>query len=564
MGCSRLCRAAIIGVLCSVGLGAAAPESGLVNAARTGDVAAVRAALKKGQKATTASPDGTTALHWAAHREDLTMVEALLTAGADVRAANRYGATPLSQAATNGNASVIRRLLKAGADANTLMPGGESVLMTVARTGHVDAVKAIIEQGANVNATEPTRAQTALMWAAGEGHAAVVKLLLASGASINAVSQAPKNAGLTTGDSTYRRSVRRIDVFTAYLMAVRANRLDAAAALLDAGVDVNEATPDGTSALVLAIHNAHFDMASFLLDRGADPNAAKQGWSPLHQLVRTRSLNIGFFPHPEHLSKTSPVQLATKLLDKGADVNGRLTRPITDGYRNMWNQMQATPLLMAAKGADAEMMRLLLARGADPKLTNASGTTPLMVAAGVEMFNPNEDSGTNEEGLECVKIALEAGGDVNQANKSGDTPLHGAAWRGANEIIQLLVDKGAKLDAKNKAGLTPLQIANGEEEGRVANINIRPWSVELLVKLMKERNLPIEMQTGDERFAFEKRGPRKGGLPAGIDPDQLKQMLENASPEDRERIKQMLGGSIPGSPFATEAPPTPPAETTPR
>jgi len=543
----RLARAGLVGLWAVWSLGAAAPpERGLVESARTGDLAAVRAALTRGQKATVTTPDGTTALHWAAHREDVAMVDLLLRADANVKAANRYGATPLSQAAAHGNPHVIRRLLKAGADANTVMPGGETVLMTVARTGQVEGVEALIAAGASVNATEPTRGQTALMWAAGEGHARVVRALVAAGADIHAKSRAPKGAAQASGDSTYRRSVQRIDVFTAYQMAVRANRLEAAAALLDAGVDVNETTPDGTSPLVLAIHNAHFDMASFLLDRGADPNATKQGWTPLHQLLRTRSLNIGFFPHPEKLSKTSPVQLATKLLDKGADVNARLTRPITDGYRNFWNQMQATPLLMAAKGADAEMMRLLLARGADPTLTNASGTTPLMAASGVEMFNPNEDSGTNEEALECVKIAIAAGNDVNQANKAEDTPLHGAAWRGANEIIQLLVDNGAKLDVKNKAGMTPLQIANGEEEGRVANVNIRPWAVELFVKLMKERGLPIEMQTGDERFAFEKKGTRTGtGLPPGIDPARLKEMLENASPEEREKIKQMLGGALP-------------------
>ena len=182
---------------------------------------------------------------------------------------------------------------------------------------------------------------------------------------------------------------------------------------------------------------------------------------------------------------------------------------------------------MAAKGADAEMMRLLAAHGADPALTNKMGTTPLMAASGVEMFNPNEDSGTVEEAFEAVKVALELGADVNQANKAGDTPLHGAAWRAANDIIQLLVDRGARLDARNKSGMTPLQIANGEEEGRVANINIRPWAVDLLVKLMRERGVPIEMKSAEGRFAFEKqktiegrRGQSPNDVPDASEPDQ--------------------------------------------
>jgi hypothetical protein len=255
--------------------------------------------------------------------------------------------------------------------------------------------------------------------------------------------------------------------------------------------------------------------------------------------MRTRNLNIGFFPHPEPTGKVSEVELAKKLIAKGANVNARLTRPISDGYRNFWNQNGATPLLMAAKGADAEMMRILAAAGADPTLTNTAGTTPLMAAAGVEMFNPNEDSGTNEEGFEAVKVALELGGDVNQANKQGETPLHGAAWRGSNEIVQLLVDRGARLDVKTKQGLTPLQIANGEEEGRVANINVRPWTVELLVKLMKERGLPVEMKSDADRYAFEKQKPRQGGagLPPGVDIETIRRMREQRGlpPDDGQK-----------------------------
>jgi ankyrin repeat protein len=458
--------------------------------------------------------DGTTALHWAAYREDAALVELLLGAGADVRAANRYGATPLSLACGNGNARIVERLLKSGADANAQLSGGETALMTAARTGSAAAVKVLVAHGANVNAREATRGQTALMWAAGEGHADVIELLVEAGADLDATSHAPTGAAMSGGSSTYRRSVSRIDVFTPFLIAVRAGRIGAARALLAAGAGVNETTPDGTSALVLALHNAQYDVAAFLLNRGADPNLAGQGWTALHQLLRTRNLNIGFFPHPEPVGKTSEIELARALIARGADVNVRITKPITDGYRSFWTQNGATPLLMAAKGADAEMMRLLVAHGADPSLTNALGTTPLMAAAGVEMFNPNEDSGTNEEALEAVKVALDLGADVNQANKQGDAPLHGAAWRGANEIIQLLVERGAKLDARNKRGMTPLMIANGEEEGRVANINVRPWAVELLQKLMRQRGLPVEMRGASERYAFEKQKPHESrGLP---------------------------------------------------
>jgi ankyrin repeat protein len=95
---------------------------------------------------TVALPDGTTALHYAAHQGDLTTVDLLLRAGAKVMA-NQYGSTPLLLAAANGNATVVSRLLRAGADPNAAAPGGETPLMTAAHAGRTDAVNALLRDG---------------------------------------------------------------------------------------------------------------------------------------------------------------------------------------------------------------------------------------------------------------------------------------------------------------------------------------------------------------------------------------------------------------------------------
>jgi hypothetical protein len=154
---------------------------------------------------------------------------------------------------------------------------------------------------------------------------------------------------------------------------------------------------------------------------------------------------------------------------------------------------------MAAKAGDAEMMRLLLAAGANPLAKTKAGRTALMVAAGIDMWYVNEDSGTNEDALEALKVALEAGTDVNAVNQDGETALHGAAFRGSNEMVQLLVDRGAKLEIKNKLGFTPLMVANGDQ--RIScNLQRRPWTVELLTKIMTERGIPIETRTDQDKF----------------------------------------------------------------
>ena len=490
-------------LLAASGMSAAAPELPLIEAVKAGDSSAVSRLLAAGADPDTAQPDGTTALHWAAYRNDPELVDLLLRGGAGVDAANRYGVEPLSLAAARGHGAVVERLLAAGAGPDTVQPGGETALMSAARTGSVRTVEALLAAGAEVNAAEETRGQTALMWAAGEGHADVVCLLLAAGADLDARSHGPPAAAAAAGAGTYTRRVERIDAFTPLLFAVRAGRIEAVEALLAAGAEAGETGADGTSALVIAAANAHWELGARLLDAGADPNAAAQGWPALHQVVRTRNLNIGFFPHPEPTGRLSSLEFARLLLERGADPDARITQPIVDGYRNFWTQAGATPLLAAAKGADAAMMRLLAEHGADVSLANARGTTPLMAACGVEMFNPDEDSGTNAEALEAFEVALALGGDVTAANDDGDTPLHGAAWRGANDIILRLVEEGAALHVENRRGYTPLEIANGEEEGRVANINIRPWAVALLQDLLRERGLPWELRRGRERYAFE-------------------------------------------------------------
>ena len=502
-GRTRRAIALIAPLLAVAAVSAAPPEAPLIEAVKAGDRTAVERILDGGGDPDVRLPDGTAALHWAAYRDDLETADLLLRAGAAVDAANRYGVTPLALAGERGFGAIVERLLQSGADPNTSRRGGETVLMSASRAGDMRSVAALIAAGADVNAAEETRGQTALMWAAGEGHAEVIRALLAAGADLHARSRGPAAAEAAAGSGTYTRRVARMDEFTPFLFAVRAGRAAAVEALIAGGADVNETAPDGTPALVIAAANAHWELAAFLLERAADPNAAEQGWPALHQVIRTRNLNIGFFPHPEPTGTLGSLELARLLLEHGADVNARIVEPIVDGFRGFWTQQGATPILVAAKGADAAMMRLLAEHGADVTLANERGTTPIMAASGVEMFNPNEDSGTNPEALEALEVALELGGDVNAANNDGDTPLHGAAWRGANDIVLRLVEEGAELHVENNRGFTPLQIANGEEEGRVANINIRPWTVALLQDLLRERGLPWELQRGQERFAFE-------------------------------------------------------------
>ena len=521
MEATRMCRGThaaswvLLFLLATVAPGQAAGRAGaLVDAVKQGDLEAVRVLLAEQVDVNAPEVDGTTALHWAANLGDLETVTLLVQAGADVRAENRYGVTPLSLACASGDASasVIAQLLDAGADANHALRAGETPLMTAARTATADVIEVLLAHGADPNVREPVRGQTALMWATAVGNVEAIDALLAGGADLYAVSEERDFRFGRTGNGGARSAPAAAMIqFSPLMFAVRGGHLDAVRTLLDAGAAANDAIPDGTSALIVAMINAHWELAAYLLDRGADPNGMASGWSPLHQIARSRSLTVGHVPQPVQTGRLSSLDLAKKLLAMGADINARLTRDgmRADGYRSQLPRIGATAYLLAAKGVDHELMRLLLVYGADPLLTNNVGMRPLMVAAGVALHSPGEDTGTHEDALEAVKLAFSVDPDVSYADEPGHTALHGAARRGAVPIVEFLVEQGAKLDAtvmrdnfigqkygtRGDFAWTPLTIALGRQrDGHAIFLGeqrMLPVAA-VLYQAMQDQGVPID------------------------------------------------------------------------
>ena len=479
-----------------------AGDSPLIDAVTHADTAAVRALLGAGVDVNAAAPDGATALHWAVHRDDLTLVELLIDAGADVLAANRYGVQPIALAAENGHAAILERLLEAGADPNTPLPGGETALMTAARGGDTDAVRVLLVNGADPNAKESLRGQTALMWAAARNNAAAIHILAELGGDIGARTDNPPPQGRGSTFSSLPSTG-----FTPLLFAVRAGHIDAVRALLDVGADLNDLLSDGQNALVVASANANWELANYLLDRGADPTLAGAGWNALHQTIRTRRMNLSFgTPPPIPSGSVDSIDVVKKLLAKGVDVNARMTRNgMKDGQRNRLNRLGSTAFFLAAKVTDVEAMRVLLEAGADPLIPTADGTTPLMVASGLAIWNPGEDGGSltgqEAEVLEAVRICVELGNDVNAANYRGETALHGAAYRGVNIVVEYLMEQGATLDARTDEGWTALAIADGFSYSDF--YKAQKHTAALLTRLMEARGLPTEGEVIDGTVCFD-------------------------------------------------------------
>lgn len=456
------------------------------DAAQKKDISALRALVQRKVDVNAAQPDGTTALHWAVVWNNEDAVSLLLRAGADAKARNRYGATPLSEAVTAGSAAVVDALLKAGADPKALTTeDGETVLMTAARAGNADVVRRLLDRGADVNAREKYKGQTALMWAAAERHPAVVKLLLDRGAdwkvrSFDRETKVPRLSAASSISPIARGG------FTALSFAAREGDIESARMMLDGGVDINYGDVDNTSALVVSIMNKQYSFAKFLIDRGADVNVAGgYGRTALYAIVDIRNEDYSALPNRKTEDPLPTLDIVQALLARGANVNLALTAnlPGRSGMDSGDTTLTegTTPLMRAARAGDTAVIRLLLASGADPKVTTKDGNTALMFAAGVGYRDKNT-RGSEHDALEAVKIFVDAGLDLRQANTRGETALHGAADRGADTIVQLLVDRGAELSVKSKQGFTPLDVALGKSS--LIQLPVpKPTTVSLLRKL---------------------------------------------------------------------------------
>lgn len=445
----------VIGCLLASGMSAAA-RSEVADAVMQGDRPAVRALLAKKADVNAPQIDGTTALHWAVRANDLEMTEMLLKAGAKASAANQSGATPMLLASMNGSAAILERLIQAGADPNaSVSETGDTPLMMAARTGKVDAVKVLLDHGAKVNAKETWGGTTALMWSVAELHPDVTGLLVEHGADVNAKSNFVPSAsgrGFEGTSAVAPKSNQGTEEFasgwmTPLMFAARENDLESARILIRAGADVNAVGADGKDALGLALFDGSYDVASLLIDSHANVNHADaQRFTPLFWAVDRRNMETA--PNFPWMVTTDPLPLIKKLLDAGANPNALVNNtPRARMREGSPRIVYATALMRAAFAGDIELVKLLLAHGADPHIQSSDRETTLAAACGLAFINGYHRQRPSAERLEVVKLMVDLGEDINHADSYGITPLMAAANLGDITIVRYLIDKGADLSA---------------------------------------------------------------------------------------------------------------------
>jgi ankyrin repeat protein len=149
----------------------------------------------------------------------------------------------------------------------------------------------------------------------------------------------------------------------------------------------------------------------------------------------------------------------------------------TGGYNDA---VGATPFVVAANAADMEMMRLLLAAGANPHLLTRTNSNALLAATGLNR-GIGEIIDNEDRALEAVKFLLDMGADVKAVTTYNENALFGPAYRGWNRVLELLIERGADVNVVNKAGVTPWLAASGSGD-RLGGVLYNKAGADILLK----------------------------------------------------------------------------------
>lgn len=513
-------------------------------AAARGDAAVVRVLLKGGADANEPLPLGRRPLMLAARSGSVEAVRELLDHGADVNASEtERGTTALMQAADQGHADVLKELIRHGANVAAVSRPVMRDGRTAALGNSEDPRRAVRQQVIAVLCDEKpvdlrqVRIQREMLFgpdAKNTPDADLCKGIERRGLGFVTIAGAGGNHGAGVGGEALgeqdgdgnpvvdasgnpvpvspvrgRRFPARVPdggAFTALVYAARTGNIDAARALLDGGADVNQTTRYGWSPLLAAVQNSNYRMAKFLIERGANVNLAnKGGWTPLYLAVDNRNIEGG--DYPVRTADMDSLAFITYLLDKGADVNWRITESTETRtvFTNQWlNEDGATAFLRAAQSGDLELLKLLIARGADPKINTRLGVTPLAVAAGIGWVEGITQERSPEETVQAVKYLLSLGIDPNFQAQTGRVALHGAAHKGATEVVKVLVAAGARMDVRdfgntdNRGSPTlsehtwlPIDYADGLVRVGVQSAIPHPQTSKVLRELMLKAGLKV-------------------------------------------------------------------------
>jgi len=407
------------------------PAARFINAATQGDKKTIQSMLKEEQqsKGDGEAPtslvnskdwDGLTPLSAAAASGHLEICKLLVKEGANVNASDKDKVTPLMEASLKGHTKIVDFLLSQAGENSVLevdakAQSGITALWLASSAGHAETVKALLKQGA-----DPSNVRvdgiTALATAAVSGHDNVVAALLEAGA--DGMAKTEPDALTPLMNSAESGSVATLKVLHEHNLKKEPETKG----------EIDHMSQTGFTALIIAAAHGHADACKYLVEQGADVNA-------MHEQGVTALM---------YAAAAGKIDTMKVLIDVGgADVNKK-------------HSNGGSALLEACAGGSKEAIELLIEKGADFKIVDNDGVSPLMSASSQAhletvklLLNKLKESGESEE--EIAKL-------INTPSFSGGTSVMFSAHAGSVEITQLLLEHGADISLHAQA--TPEYLEN--------------------------------------------------------------------------------------------------------
>jgi ankyrin repeat protein len=315
----------------------------------------------------------------------LNLIKEMIQLGVPIDDADQDGWRPLHAAALTGQEKILTLLLQSGAQVNA--PKDQVDPLTLASAlGDLTAVQRLMDAGARLNMVLGN--SHALAKAASNGHESVVNYLL---------------------DRGYQIEAGGISALTA---AVEANQEKIVKTLLEHKAQINFVDISNQTALISAFQTRNVKLVKLLLDSGASTSDLdNNGNTPWFQLGKTNPSKASFFELPILVSDEKKIDEVTFLKNLAIDLDFQHQNNDGNNVLHQWIQDNQTVLVMSTGAISSERINQ----------PNSNGNTALHLA--VEQKN-----------MQLVKYLIAQGADLNQANTAGQTAMDFAIWLGLNEI----------------------------------------------------------------------------------------------------------------------------------